>query len=514
MTLKKTINGFIAVLLFLPLIIARAETSTLLSEADLRSIDTYIETQIKQANIPGAALVVVEENQITYMRGYGVAGPNEQPVTAETLFLLGSVSKSFTALAIMQLVEAGKIELDAPVQKYLPWFRVANPEASRQMKVRHLLNHTSGLSTYAGRTHYASSDMSDKAIERRVHALCKAKLTAPVGKDTYYSNANYSTLGAIIESVSKRSYEDYIQEHIFNPLGMTNSYTSHEAAKQHHLATGYRYWFGRPIAATNIPYPRGDIAAMYLISSAKDMGRYLLAHMNGDMLEDERILSAEGMSKLHTPEKKNLSYAMGWWIGKVNGTPMISHGGRTPNYTVEIGMFPEHQKAYALLVNAQNSLSGPSPYSLCGSTGRHLIGGFIMPVPKAPRVHIALALLCVCLLGRAIGLAIDCRGIYRWWKSPDTRPKKKRCVVFIRGFGSCMVDIGIVMGMLWIVPLYHEINLSGLMLYAPDAGWLLLFNGALAIIGLMVSLGIMAFLFRQTKYINTITTEPVNPADS
>ena len=77
-----------------------------------------------------------------------------------------------------------------------------------------------------------------------------------------------------------------------------------------------------------------------------------------------------------------------------------------------------------------------------------------------------------------------------------------------------MVDIGIVMGMLWIVPLYHEINLSGLMLYAPDAGWLLLFNGALAIIGLMVSLGIMAFLFQQTKYINTITTEPVNPADS
>ena len=168
MTWNRIIRGCMAVAMFSELITAKAETSTSLSEADFRMIDAFIEKELKEANIPGAALVIVEGNQITHLRGYGVAGPDGRPITAETAFFIGSVSKSFTALATMQLVEAGQIELDAPVQKYLPWFRVADPEASRQMKVRHLLNHTSGFSTYAGRTHFASNDMSPEAIERRV----------------------------------------------------------------------------------------------------------------------------------------------------------------------------------------------------------------------------------------------------------------------------------------------------------------------------------------------------------
>ena len=116
--------------MFLPLFPTEAKSSTSLSEADFRNIDAYIERELKEANIPGASLVIVEGNQIVHERGFGIAGPEGQPVTAETNFFLGSVSKSFTALAIMQLVEAGRIELNAPVQKYLPWFRVADPESS------------------------------------------------------------------------------------------------------------------------------------------------------------------------------------------------------------------------------------------------------------------------------------------------------------------------------------------------------------------------------------------------
>ena len=364
MRLNDAIYGFIATVMFLPLIPAEVEASSPLSETDFRIIDAYIETQLKEANIPGAVLVIVEGNQIAHVRGFGIAGPDGQPVTAETGFFLGSVSKSFTALAIMQLVEAGQIELDAPVQKYLPWCRVGDPESSGQMRVRHLLNHTSGFSTYAGRTHFTDSDMSDEAIQRRVRALRKVKLTAPVGKVFQYSNANYAVLGAIIESASGQRYEDYIQEHIFDPLNMTKSYTSEEQAKQHNLATGYRYWFGQPIPATNIPYPRGDIAAAYLISCAQDMGHYLLALMNGGTLGDTRILSANGVSKLHTPENKNLYYAMGWFVGQINSTRKLGHTGITPNSCAGIGIFPERQRGFALLINAQNYLSGPDVSAL------------------------------------------------------------------------------------------------------------------------------------------------------
>jgi CubicO group peptidase (beta-lactamase class C family) len=498
---NSTFCSFVAAVMFLPLFPTEAKSSTSLSEADFRNIDAYIERELKEANIPGASLVIVEGNQIVHERGFGIAGPEGQPVTAETNFFLGSVSKSFTALAIMQLVEAGRIELNAPVQKYLPWFRVADPESSSQIKVRHLLNHTSGFSTYAGRTHFTDSDMSDEAIQRRVRDLRKVKLTAPVGKRFRYSNANYSILGAIIESVSGQRYEDYIQEHIFDPLNMTNSYTSREQVKQHNLATGYRYWFGQPIFATSIPYPRGDIAAAYLISCARDMGQYLLALMNGGTLGDTRILSESGVSKLHTPEKKNLYYAMGWHVGQIDNTRKLGHTGITPSSCAGIAIFPEYQRGFALFINAQNYLSGPDVLALVTMIEFNVLGKMAFPVSRAPKVHTELAMLCMLLLGQAIGFALSCRQIYRWRKYPNTRSRKKQWVILTRGGLSFIVDIGIAVGMLWWIPLSRDIPLSGLILYAPDAGWLLLLNGTLAIIAFIVDLCFTAFLIQQSGHI-------------
>ena len=108
-------------------------------------IDIYVEEQLKRLNVPGAALAIVEGDPIVHQRGFGRARPGGEAPSPQTPFFIGSLTKSFTALAVMQLVEAGKVELDAPVQRYLPWFRVADPQASAQMTVRHLLNQTSGL---------------------------------------------------------------------------------------------------------------------------------------------------------------------------------------------------------------------------------------------------------------------------------------------------------------------------------------------------------------------------------
>ena len=120
---------------------------------EFAAIERFVEEEMAAQRIPGLALGIVKDDRIAYLRGFGEADESGRAVTPKTPFIIGSLSKSFTALAIMQLVEAGKVELDAPVQRYLPWFRVADEKASGAITVRHLLNHTSGLSTKTGRSY-------------------------------------------------------------------------------------------------------------------------------------------------------------------------------------------------------------------------------------------------------------------------------------------------------------------------------------------------------------------------
>ena len=118
--------------------------------ASYEAIDAYVEGQMRRLRMPGVSLAIVEGDKIVHLRGFGRARPGGEPPSPHTPFPIASLTKSFTAQAVMQLVEAGKIELDAPVQRYLPWFRVADPQASAHMTVRHLLNQTSGLPTSSG----------------------------------------------------------------------------------------------------------------------------------------------------------------------------------------------------------------------------------------------------------------------------------------------------------------------------------------------------------------------------
>ncbi len=161
----------------------------------------------------------------------------------------------------MQLVEAGKIKLDEPVQTYLPWFRVADADASKTITVRQLLNMNSGIPQSIGQEQIANFDLSDSAIENNVRALANVDLIAAPGERYEYSNANYVTLGMIIQAVSGQSYEDYIAEHIFKPLDMQNSFTSKSEAQKNGLVVGYQNWFGIPIASPNLPFSRGSLPA-------------------------------------------------------------------------------------------------------------------------------------------------------------------------------------------------------------------------------------------------------------
>ena len=357
----RPVVGKISLRLIIPLIVCLAIISPAQAEVrqastDFSSVDSYIESQMKDLHIVGAAVAIVQSDQVAYMRGYGDSGRNKRPATPQTPFMLGSMTKSFTALAIMQLVEAGRVELDAPVQTYLPWFRVADPLASAQITVRHLLNQDSGFSQGSGLQEQMASDLSDTAIEDGVRRLADDQLSHAPGTTWQYSNVNFNILGQIIQTVTGKSYETYIQEHIFSPLEMHHSFTSQDGAIQDGMAKGHTIWFGIPLPK-EVPFNRGGLPNGYLISSVEDMGHYLIAELNGGRYGDANVLSAQGVAAMHQPAVPTMTsgeyYGMAWSIGEIDGVPAMWHSGDNANFASYMLMVPDQKVGIVVLLNTQ-----------------------------------------------------------------------------------------------------------------------------------------------------------------
>jgi CubicO group peptidase (beta-lactamase class C family) len=323
------------------------------ADVDTHALDAYIRTSMQAARIPGLALGVVRDGQIGYLKGYGIAGPDGRPATPQTPFILGSTSKSFTALAVMQLVEAGKIDLDAPVTRYLPWFRTHNEAESARISVRHLLHHTSGLPTYGGLQGLGDNDQGSVALENGVRQLSRADLIHPPGQHYEYTNENYNTLGLIVATVSGTSYEEYVRSSIFAPLQMTHSAAALSDAAAADVASGYRYWFLWPVAF-DAPYPRRMTPAGFLISSAEDMAHYVAALSNGGTYEHRQLLSRSGIATLHTPVSRitpTTSYGMGWAIQGAPPSSRIWHDGDVSNFHSHVALLPDQRLGIVVLMN-------------------------------------------------------------------------------------------------------------------------------------------------------------------
>src|SRR5215216_269637 len=277
-----TRSTMMTVLVLILLAVAPVEAQPAQNAAsDFRAIDTYIETQMRELRIPGLALGIIQGDQIVHLKGFGVAGPDGRPVTAQTPFQIASLGKPMTGVAIMQLVEAGKLDLDAPVQRYLPWFRVADETASAQITIRHLLYHTSGLPAAAGMQQAFSGNERADALEQHVRALRSVQLNRPVGASYEYSNAGYSTLGLLIQEASGQSYDAYMRAHLYRPLEMRQTFTDWTEARSHGATNGHRYWFGAPVAG-ELPVNRANLpAGAHTSASAEDVAHFLIAQLNG-----------------------------------------------------------------------------------------------------------------------------------------------------------------------------------------------------------------------------------------
>ncbi len=305
------------------------------SGVDFNALDAVITAQMSKHDLPGVALAVVENGEIVYLQAYGVDG-NGRPLTPQTQMFIGSQSKSFTALAIAQLAEQGKLDMDAPVRSYIPWFRVVDEAASAQITLNHLLHHTSGLSDSG-----FGIIIPDKApAEQAVRALSVAQLTAPIGAKHQYFNLGYTVLACIIEQVSGQTYAEYVGQHILDPLGMDSSNADVTAARN--MSSGYTRLFGFPISMSeNIPaYGAGE---GFIISTAEDMARYAIAFQTGG----GDLVTPGTLKRILTPGLGG--YSMGWYIYD-NGAK-ITHGGANQTFRTEVNIYPRQNRAFILLTN-------------------------------------------------------------------------------------------------------------------------------------------------------------------
>jgi CubicO group peptidase (beta-lactamase class C family) len=220
-----------------------------------------------------------------------------------------------------------------------------------------LIDQTSGLPGSPTMVTWTWPDEPD-AIERHVRLLANAKPLFSPGQSFAYSNANYVTLGMIVQTVSGQSYEDYIRQHIFTPLDMQHSYVSQEAAMQDGMAMGYRWWFGYPIPV-RFPYNRANLPAGFAIASAEDMAHFLIAQMNGGRYRDISVLSPDGIALMQA-EPSPGAYGLGWESVHIDGRRLVNNDGGTGNFQCSVFFDPEDRVGVFLAANVLNALDGLS----------------------------------------------------------------------------------------------------------------------------------------------------------
>lgn len=311
------------------------------------ALDAVLSADRARSGAPGLTYALVDADTVrTGMQGE-IPTVGGAPGDADTPFLLGSISKSFTALAVMRLVEAGDIELDGAIGAYLPIFA---DRPSGAVTVRQLLSHTSGFSTVQGNSGLRDRSPSDDALTHQVAQIASWDPARPLGEAWAYSNANYLVLGALIEAVSGETFATYIRTEILDPLGMADSFVA-DGARHDAMALGHRPWFGAKRAMAPGETDRITAPAGGVIATARDLGRYLAVMMNGQ----DDIVSAETKAAMMAPASAaSPFYGLGWFIDGEAGT--VYHAGLSPGVETLAVMVPEDRRAALILVNANGGL--------------------------------------------------------------------------------------------------------------------------------------------------------------
>jgi CubicO group peptidase (beta-lactamase class C family) len=265
---------------------------------DTAALDDYIARLMPEYDIPGLGLAVVRDGKIAYTRSYGVRDTTTgAPVTPDTQFAIASITKSFTALGVMLLVQRGKVTLDEPLTTYIPEFRLSDPAATAKLTVRHILSHASGL----GRNEAATFDPTLTPADL-LRTIATAPLNSKPGEKFEYSNLNTTMAGVLIERVTGQRWEDYTRDQILTPLGMPA--TLDVDAMQAYPDFARPHQLDVFAGNQHIPFtPVGNQAPAGAINtSAADMARYVQFQVGDGTVNGQRLLSPDLLAEMHRPQ--------------------------------------------------------------------------------------------------------------------------------------------------------------------------------------------------------------------
>ena len=370
---------------------ARPVVDRVLADPDVqgaqRLFSAWLEAQIENRGLPGVVVAVVADQELVWAKGFGHANvAAKTPMTPDTRFRMASHSKLFTATAIMQLREQGKVRLDDPVSQHLSWFRVKPAgDDDGPITVEQLLTHSSGLPREAD-AHWTTLDFPTADEVRALLANREAAFAPSVRWK--YSNLAYTIAGSVVEQASGMSWADYVTRNIFQPLGMTSSSVDRDVEG---LAVAYNR---RMPDGTREVLPftdsRGMAAATGITSNAIDMAKFVSAQFRTGPRGGNRILSTGSLREMHRVRSVENNWTSGTGIGfgvsRVNNRTYIGHGGGYPGYTTQTLIDPETKVGVVVLTNSGDGGPGDVARQLMTTVGTVVAKAAAAAVPKAKTV--------------------------------------------------------------------------------------------------------------------------------
>jgi len=327
------------------------------------SIDDYISDRMHKRHIPGVSVAIVEDGKVVLAKGYGVANVElSVPATENTVYQLASVTKTFTAAAIMMLVDEGKLRLDDKITARLQDL----PAAWKEVTVRHLLNHTSGIKSYTAVRDFFKTARKDYTQSEILDLVAKERPEFAPGEKWSYNNTGYFLLGMLIEKVTGKKYGEVLEERIFKPLGMTQTRVNDLHAVIPNRAQGYT-WNGKELRNGEYVSPTQPFSAGMLVSTVNDLMKWDAA------LRSETLVRKSTLEQMWSPTKLSKGgeegYGFGWSIAKVNGHRLVAHGGGIPGFSTQLSRYVDDNLTVIVLANSDNG----SASALAGGIASRLV---------------------------------------------------------------------------------------------------------------------------------------------
>ncbi len=325
----------------------------------VQRLDSIAGAPVRRGQVPGMAVAVVKGRDTLLLKGYGMADlENLVPVTPQTVFRIGSVTKQFTSAAVMQLVEQGKIGLDDPITKYFP----SAPQQQRGVLVRHLLNHTSGIPSYTDiGERFGRVSRLDLSRDSLLGVVAPMPLMFEPGTHFYYNNTGYFMLGVLIERVTGKNYGDYLAERIFSPNGLAATTYCSEDKIIPHRARGYT---NRPNGMQNADYIGMELpfAAGSLCSTVGDLVTWTVRLHAGRVVNDASFRAM--ITPVTLPSKRAMRYGYGLTVDTLGGHRLVEHGGGINGFSSMVKRVPDDSLTVVVLTNASSSLASSTADAL------------------------------------------------------------------------------------------------------------------------------------------------------